>query len=250
MEQDFLLIVGIGFLAQIIDGALGMAYGVTTNAFLLALGIPPATASASVHAAEIFTTGASGLSHLALRNVDRRLLTRLLIPGVLGAIVGACLLSFLPVNPIRFVVALYLACMGTVILRKSWKKSTPTGHITGKITGLGLAGGFFDALGGGGWGPIVTSTLVARGGEPRFTIGSVNAAEFFIALAASFTFFLTIGLGYWRNVLGLVLGGVLAAPLAAFLCKRIPGRALMLLVGMLIILLSLRAMAQVLGWHP
>lgn len=250
MEENLPLIVAVGFLAQMVDGALGMAYGVTASTFLLTLGLPPAAASASVHVAEVFTTGVSGLSHLAFKNVDRKLFRKLAIPGVLGAILGAYALTALPVEPIRLAVAIYLAIMGIVILIKGIKRISPPGSEAKRLSLLGLAGGFFDAMGGGGWGPIVTSTLVARGGVPRYTIGSVNLAEFFIAVAASTTFFLTIGLGYWRIVLGLMLGGILAAPLAAFLCKKIPARALMLILGTLIILLSLRALAHVLGWFP
>ena len=250
MDPDFLWILGIGFAAQMVDGALGMAYGVTANSFLLTLGFPPAAASASTHAAEVFTSGVSGLSHLAVKNVDYRLFKRLLVPGAVGAVLGAYFLTILPLPPVRFVVSLYLAVMGMMILGKGLKRPASSAPVGKRMTLLGLAGGFFDAMGGGGWGPIVTSTLVARGGTARMVIGSVNLAEFFVALAASATFFLTIGHGHWWTVLGLVLGGVPAAPLAAVLCRKIPNRVLMLLVGLLIVLLSLRAMIHALGWLP
>lgn len=246
MELDFLLFLGVGFLAQIVDGALGMAYGVTSTTFLLSLGILPAVASASVHFAEVFTTGTSGLCHLYLKNIDMLLFKRLLVPGILGAALGAVLLTTLPLWPVRFGVALYLASMGGIILVKAWSKDLKPQRLGEKVIGLGFLGGFFDAMGGGGWGPIVTSTLVAQGCSPRFTIGSVNLAEFFVALSASLTFFLTIGIGYWQIVLGLILGGVLAAPLAAWLCSRLPPRLLMFVIGVLIILLSLRSVGQLL----
>jgi uncharacterized protein len=227
----------------LVDGALGMAYGVTSTTLLMTLGVPPAAASASVHTAEIFTTGASGFSHLVFKNIDRQLFKKLVLPGILGAALGAYLLTFLPVWPVQFLVAFYLAGMGAIIVRRAVRRIVRSEPMAGKVNLLGVVGGFFDAMGGGGWGPIVTSTstLVARGGNPRFAIGTVNLAEFFVALAASLTFLLTIGLGFWRIILGLIIGGVTAAPLAALLCRKIPSRLLMLGLGLLIILLSLRA---------
>ncbi len=245
MESDLLIFFVIGFFAQIIDGALGMAYGITATTFMISFGTPPAVASASVHLAEVFTTGASGASHLLFKNVDRRLFLQLAVPGTVGAVLGAYFLTALPVRPIRILVAVYLAVMGCVILYKASRRPPAVPVSRFQTRSLGLVGGFFDALGGGGWGPIVTSTLVARGGVPRMVIGSANLAEFFVAVGASFTFFLTIGLGYWQAVLGLVGGGILAAPLAAWLCRWLPARVLMYLVGALIFLLSLRALGHV-----
>lgn len=250
MDLVFLEFIAVGFLAQVVDGALGMAYGVTSTTFLLTLGIPPAAASASIHTAEIFTTGTSGIAHLSLGNVDWRLFRRLVVPGVAGAVLGAYLLTAVPAAPVRLAVAFYLAAMGLVILFRALRKAGGSSPATGRVGVLGLLGGFFDAMGGGGWGPIVTSALVARGGAPRFAIGSVNLAEFFVALAASATFLLTIGLGYWRIVLGLVLGGILAAPLAALLCRKLPARLLMFVIGGLILALSLRLAAQMLTGSP
>ncbi|BCR05631.1 UPF0721 transmembrane protein [Desulfuromonas versatilis] len=246
MESDLWIFFLIGFCAQIIDGALGMAYGVTATTFLISFGTPPAVASASVHLAEVFTTGASGASHLLLKNVDRRLFRQLAVAGAGGAIVGAYFLTTLPVRPVRVLVAAYLAVMGCLILFKATRRNLQARPVQRLQTGiLGLLGGFFDALGGGGWGPIVTSSLVARGQSPRLAIGSANLAEFFVAASASCTFLLTIGLGYWQAVLGLVAGGVFAAPLGAWLCRWLPVRVLMYLVGGLICLLSLRALAHV-----
>ncbi|WP_119458413.1 sulfite exporter TauE/SafE family protein [Rhodospirillaceae bacterium SYSU D60014] len=239
MGSDILLFAGIGFMAQLVDGALGMAFGVITNALLLSFGISPAAASASVHAAKIAIGGASGLSHLAFRNVDGVLIRRLVVPGVIGGIVGALLLSWVPGEAIRPFVAVYLLLVGVLILRGAWKqrKAEKRSHPR-RFTGLGLVGGFLDAVGGGGWGPIVTSTLVAGGMTPRFAIGSVNLAEFFVAVAISAVFFATIGLVHVETIIGLVLGGVLAAPLGAYLSKRVPGRLLMIAVAGGIILLS------------
>ena len=241
---DLLFYVGVGFLAQMIDGALGMAYGVTSTTFLLSRGILPAQASAAVHVSEMVTTLVSGLSHLALGNVDWSLFRRLVIPGVVGAAAGAYVLSSLPGDTIRPVVSAYLLIMGLVILWKAARGDINPQRVTTKICRLGLAGGFCDAVGGGGWGPIVTSTLVARGHEPRYTIGSVNAAEFFVTVSACVTFFMTVGFGYWRIILGLIAGAAIAAPLAAFVCRRVNARVLMTLVGVLISLLSLRTILQ------
>jgi len=240
MEDKIWIFIIVGFIAQIIDGALGMAYGVSSNTFLLSIGIPPATASASVHMAEIFTTAVSGFSHWRLKNIDRSLILKLLIPGVLGGITGAYLLSNLPGDMLKPYISAYLAIMGIVIIRKALLKNQEEKKVTTFIIPLGLIGGFFDAIGGGGWGPIVTSTLVARGNNPRYTIGSVNAAEFFVTFAESVTFILTLGLTHWKIILGLLIGGVIAAPLAAILCKKLPVKALMLGVGILILILSIR----------
>jgi uncharacterized protein len=239
MDSSFYIAVVVGFLAQIIDGTLGMAYGVSSSSFLLGMGIPPAAASASVHTAEIFTTAVSGLSHLRFGNVNKKLLPRLLIPGIVGAVLGAFVLTSISGHRIKPFIALYLLVMGAVILRKAMNHTVERENHAHVIP-LGLAGGFFDSIGGGGWGPIVTTTLLARGNHVRFTVGTVNAAEFFVTVAASATFFITIGLTHLFIILGLILGGILAAPLAAYICKKLPARVLMFVVGFLIILLSLR----------
>jgi len=229
----------VGFIAQMIDGSLGMAYGVSSTSFLLSLGIPPVTASASVHTSEIFTTAVSGLSHLKFGNVDKMVFKKLLIPGVLGGILGAYILTAIPGETIKPFVAFYLLIMGLVILWKAFRKVKEK-KVNTKLFPLGISGGFFDAIGGGGWGPIVTSTLVARGNNPRFSIGSVNLAEFFVTIAEVATFLAVIGLVHSRIIVGLIIGGVLAAPLAAYVCKRLPSRALMVIVGLLVIGLSIR----------
>ncbi|MBC7450664.1 MAG: sulfite exporter TauE/SafE family protein [Cytophagales bacterium] len=230
----------VGIAAQLVDGALGMAYGVTWSSFLLGLGVPPALTSASVHVAEIFTTGASGLSHLRFGNVNKKLFKYLLIPGMLGAILGAWILSdLINGNIIKPFIAIYLMILGVIILRKAFKKLIPkqkTKHV-GWLAGFG---GFMDAIGGGGWGPIVTSTLLSKGRSANYTIGSVNLAEFFIALAGAGTFLIFTGLSGWQAIAGLVIGGVIAAPFAAFVVSRIKRKTLMIIVGTLVIVLSMR----------
>jgi len=200
-------------------------------------------ASASVHLGKVFTTGVSGLAHLHFGNVDKSIAKKLLVPGVIGSVIGACLLVETPVAIIKPVVSTYLLVMGAVILYKGLRRrKTPHSSATSSLIPLGFAGGFLDAMGGGGWGPIVTSTLIANGSLPRYTIGSVNATEFFVAVASSVTFILTIGLGYWQAALGLIIGGVIAAPLGAYICRRLRTKHLMLFVVFLIMALGTRTL--------
>lgn len=241
MELPLFIFIIVGFIAQMIDGALGMAYGVSSTSFLLSIGIPPAAASASVHMSEVFTSGISGLAHFRFGNVDKALFKKLAIPGVLGGVAGAYFLSVLPGEKLKPYISAYLLVMGLIIIFKGIKKARQK-KIKGKIFPLGLAGGFCDAVGGGGWGPIVTSTLMAKGNNPRTTIGSVNMAEFFVTLFQSFVFIATIGLTHWKIILGLIIGGAIAAPLAAYVCKKMPVQKLMVLVGVLIVLLSARTL--------
>lgn len=242
---DFFIFVVGGFIAQMIDGSLGMAYGVSASTFLLSFGVPPAAASASIHTAEVFTSGVSGLSHLKFRNVNKKLFQYLLLPGVLGAILGAYVLSsFEQYNAyIRPVVAVYTLALGIIIIRKAFgtrKEKTKTGNVP-TLAGFG---GFMDSVGGGGWGPIVASTLIAKGRHPRYTIGSVNLAEFFVSLASSLTFFATIGISYFQIIAGLVLGGIIAAPIAASLTRKIPTKRMMVIVGIVIVLVSIRLIVK------
>jgi len=239
VDLNIVVFIIVGFIAQIIDGALGMAYGVSSTSFLLSIGIPPAAASASVHTAEVFTTFVSGVSHWKFGNVDKKLFKKLLIPGIIGGVLGAYVLTAVPAKMIKPFVGFYLLIMGVMILRKAYKKIQER-RVETKIIPLATAGGFFDAIGGGGWGPIVTSTLMARGHNPRFTIGSVNLSEFFVTVAEAATFFAILGLIHWQVIVGLLIGGVLAAPMAAYVCKRLPSRALMIIVGILITVLSVR----------
>jgi uncharacterized membrane protein YfcA len=243
--NEMLYYVLVGFVAQMIDGTLGMAYGVSASTLLLTRGIAPATVSATVHAAEVFTTGVSAVAHHYFANVDRRLFWRLVIPGVLGAIVGAYILSQIPGDRFKPIIAAYLLGMGVLIVIRVFRTVPPL-SVTTHLTPLGFCGAFIDAIGGGGWGPVVASTLIARGNHARLTVGSVNAAEFFVTLAASVTFIVTMGITHWPIIMGLAGGGMVAAPLGAYTCKRIPHRPFMFLVGLLVIGLSLRTLIQAL----
>lgn len=241
IAPEFYLFVICGFIAQLIDGALGMAYGVSASTFLLSFGIPPAAASASIHASEVFTSGASGLMHLKLQNVNKKLFKTLLLPGVIGAIVGAYVLSSLETYNqfIKPAVGLYTLYLGIIIIRKA-TKGLQRKIDSKNIPKLAAFGGFMDSIGGGGWGPIVSSTLIAGGRHPRYTVGSVNLTEFFVSLASSITFFFVIGLSFIQIIIGLILGGLLAAPIAATLTKRLPLKTMMILVGVIVILVSIR----------
>lgn len=238
---EFAGYVVVGFAAQVVDGAMGMAYGVTATTLLLSLGVPPAVASATVHLAECVTTGVSGLSHRAFGNVDGFLFRKLIIPGVVGAVLGAYVLATFPGERFRPLVAGYLLLMGVTIIVKVFRQFPPRA-VTTHLVPLGLVGGFLDAAGGGGWGPIVTTNLIARGREARFAIGSANAVEFFVAAAASVAFIVTLGVTSWPVVLGLALGGAIGAPVGAWACRRLPTRVLMISVGVLIVALSLRTL--------
>lgn len=244
LPPDFVLYVVIGFAAQLIDGALGMAYGVTASSLLLSFGVPPAVSSATVHAAECFTTGTSAISHHAFGNIDRKLFRRLLLPGMLGAGIGAYVLTSIDGDMLKPWIAGYLLLMGIMILFKSFRELVPK-EVTSHVSILGFFGALMDAIGGGGWGPIVASNLIARGHELRLTVGSVNAVEFFVTLTASVVFLLTIGTGHLGIVLGLALGGVVAAPLGAWLLRYVRPRLLMPVVGVLVICLSFRSLYQV-----
>ena len=239
--EMFLWFLLVGFVAQSIDGALGMAYGVSCNSILLGIGIPPAVASAWVHFAQVFTSLASGISHWKMGNVDWKLAKKLLIPGVLGSIIGAFLLSNVDGDIVKPVIALYLLVMGIVILGKVKKKHSPNFNRESRsLPVLATAGGFADAIGGGGWGPIVNSTLLSKGKIARYAIGTGNFVEFFVSLASASTFLFFVKELSLAPVLGLIIGGVIAAPFAAYICKLIKPKYLMIAVGVLIILLSIR----------
>lgn len=240
---ELLLYAGAGFVAQMIDGMLGMAYGVSATSLLLSLGVTPAIASASVHTAEVVTTGVSGYHHWRAGNVVWSFARKLLIPGVIGACLGAYVLTSVPGDTIRPFVAAYLMVMGIVIIGKALRRR-PQHDSHAQLVPLGFTGGFCDAIGGGGWGPIVVGTLLARGNTPRTTIGSVNFAEFFVTVAASATLLLTLRIPGWLPILGLAAGGAIAAPIAARLTGKIPARPLMFAVGVLVVLLSIRTIVQ------
>ncbi|MDQ7826359.1 MAG: sulfite exporter TauE/SafE family protein [Candidatus Eremiobacteraeota bacterium] len=231
----------IGLCAQLVDGTLGMGYGVLTNSVLMSMGLSPAVSSASVHLSEIFTTGLSGFFHTRFGNVEKGLFRKLVVPGVIGGAVGAYLLTSIDGRFIRPFISCYLCIMGIIIIVKTLREREQQ-KTEKHLIPLGLAGGFFDALGGGGWGPIVTSTLIAKGNAPRFTIGSVNTAEFFVTLAQSLVFIVTIGSVPWKIVIGLLCGGAIAAPWGAWLCRKLPHKPFSYAVGILIIALSARTL--------
>jgi uncharacterized membrane protein YfcA len=236
---DLLPFVAAGMAAQIVDGALGMAFGVISNTLLISLGVAPAAASAGVHTVETFTTCVSGLSHIAHRNVDWKLLARLAIPGIVGAALGAYVLTQIDGATAKQFVLAYLAAIGQFL---TWRGVRyPPHHKPARIVEpLGLAGGFLDAAGGGGWGPVVTGNLLVQGAEPRKTIGTVNSAEFLVTLTASVTFIAALGwAAFTVATLGLLIGGIVAAPLGAWLVKRIAPKRLLVLVGVLLTLTSL-----------
>lgn len=230
--------VAVGLLAQTVDGALGMAYGITSTTFLLVSGASPAVASASVHIAEVFTTGISGISHVKLGNVNKNLFLRLLIPGMIGAITGALIVSKINGAVIKPFVAAYLFLMGLYIISKVFKTIKTRKEEPRHVAKLGLLGGFVDAVGGGGWGPVVTTTLVGTGQDPRTTIGSVNLAEFFLTFTSATVFAVLVEDGPWPTVAGLVVGGLFAAPFAAVLTRKLHTRTLLILVGSVISLVS------------
>ncbi|AJD40482.1 sulfite exporter TauE/SafE family protein [Rhizobium sp. SEMIA 4085] len=235
MTLDFFFFVLVGFCAQIVDGALGMAFGVLSTTSLLALGVPVANASAMTHVAEIFTTAASGASHVYHRNVDWKLVARLAPAGMIGGAVGAYILANVEGKAIEPFVSAYLIAIGLVILFKAFQPHWPRDVKDWIVPPAGLCGGVLDAIGGGGWGPIVTSTLVSRGHDPKKVIGSTSLTEFAVTLTISLTFVLTLGWSELRSAVGLIVGGVIAAPLGAMLVKRLPVRPLMIAVSLVII---------------
>ncbi len=246
-DREFLLFCLAGFVAQIIDGALGMAYGVSCSTLLQSFGVPQKLVTASVHTAEVFTTGVSGLSHIAMRNIDKNLFFRLVIPGVLSAIVAAVLISnYIDGKAIKPYISAYLLILGCWVLFKSFRSIKIKDTALKYAPFLGLFGAFFDVIGGGGWGPIVTSNLIDKGKSPREIIGTVNTAEFFITFASTGIFIFLVGIDSWKIILGLILGGVVAAPIGAYLIKFIQPKTLLRLVGVLIIITNLYNLYKVL----
>ena len=236
---DLLPFVAVGFAAQLVDGALGMAFGVISTTLLLSIGVPPAAASAGVHTVETFTTGVSGLSHIFHRNVDWRLFARLAIPGVIGGVLGAYVLTQIDAGTVKPFVLAYLGGIGLYLIWRGFH--FPPDHKAARVVEpLGLAGGFLDAAGGGGWGPVVTGNLLVQGAEPRRTIGTVNTAEFVLTVSISATFIAALGwAAFTLATLGLLIGGVAAAPLGAWAAKKAAPKLLLILVGTLLTVTSL-----------
>jgi hypothetical protein len=234
MTIEHFWIAVVGFVAQAIDGALGMAFGVISTTALLTTGITPAQVSAIVHTAEIATTGAAAASHWWHRNVDVKLLIALALSGIVGGVIGALVLSNVDSAAIRPFVAAYLLVTGLLILLKASRRTPLSDAEVTYAAPLGLVGGFLDAVGGGGWGPLVTSTLIGSGHAPRRVIGTVSTAEFCVTTAIAAAFFTQLGSEHLDLVLALVIGGLFAAPLAGFVAKRVRPRPLMLAVGGLV----------------
>ena len=236
---ELLPYIAVGFAAQLVDGALGMAFGVISNTLMVGvLGVPPALASQRVHVVECFTTATSGISHLLHGNVDKSLFLRLLIPGMIGGVTGAYLLSSIDASVVKPFVMTYLAGIGIYLLWRGVTFPPPTKRPK-HVTPLGLVGGFLDAAGGGGWGPIVTSNLLIQGAEPRKVVGTVNVVEFFLTLTISATFIVSIGVADLAGAtLGFLIGGVAAAPLGAWAAKHFSTKAMLITVGVVLTLTS------------
>lgn len=238
MSVPFYVFIIVGLLAQMVDGALGMAYGITSSSLLLGIGLAPAVVSACVHAAEVATTGISGISHGYFGNIDKKLLLKLALPGSLGGMVGALLLTQLDTPWLRPIISAYLLLLGVYLIYRAYsglKKTAQVSHV--KTTAV--IAGFLDAVGGGGWGPMTTTRLISQNMEPRYAIGTVNAAEFFVSLAITIVFFSTLDLSHLNTILGLLIGGAIAAPFAAWLTKHLPARITMAVVGTLVVVISI-----------
>ncbi len=248
--EAMLPFIVVGFFAQLVDGALGMAFGVLTNTLLVSvMGLAPARASASVHLVESFTTAASAISHIVHRNVNWKLLGRLAIPGMIGGVAGAYLLTQIDGKVTKPFVMAYLTGIGVYLLWRAWRMDRGQVYKSAKLVEpLGLLGGFLDAAGGGGWGPVVTSNLLVQGTEPRTTIGTVNTAEFFLTTTISATFILTLGFeAFTVAAVGLIIGGLMAAPLGAVIARRIPAKPLLAMVGVLLTATSLFSLYKALA---
>ena len=237
--MDLLPFIGVGFVAQLVDGALGMAFGVISTTMLLSIGVTPAAASAGVHTVECFTTGVSGASHVLHRNIDWKLFGKLVIPGIIGGVLGAYVLTTIDASVARPIVLAYLSAIGLYLIWRGYHYPPPEKDPR-IVAPLGLAGGFLDAAGGGGWGPVVTSNLLLQGANPRKVIGTVNTAEFFLTVTISATFIAALGwAAFTTATVGLLIGGVVAAPLGAFAAKKVSSKLLLVMVGLVLTLTSL-----------
>jgi siroheme synthase-like protein len=247
LDKNFPWMVLAGFLAQMVDGATSMGYGVTSSIVLMSANVPPAAISGSIHTAEMFASGASGYSHYKFGNVNKKMFKALLIPGVIGAVLGAILLVKFGETHIRYIkpiMAAYTLILGIKIFITAFKKVTAKKKFKryGLLAGFG---GFLDSFGGGGWGPIVTSTLITKGRTPRYVVGSVSLTEFFVTLASAFTFFTLIGVQHWQVILALIIGGLIAAPIAAKLAGKLPRKASFMVLGVIVVAWSLRILIKI-----
>lgn len=241
-DSSFYWFILAGVVAQTVDASLGMGYGVSCSTLLLSLGIPPRVTTASVHTSAVFTAGVSGLAHLRFNNIDKKLFLRLVFTGVLGAVLGAYTISeILDGHAIKPYISGYLLILGCVIIYKGLIKKPKEHKEVKHAELLALVGGFLDAIGGGGWGPIVTSNIINQGKNPRHAIGTVNTAEFFVAFFGTGIFLFFVGIDSWQVILGLMLGGVLAAPIGAFITSKtdkLNKNSMMTIVGSFIVLIS------------
>lgn len=247
LDKNFHWLVLAGFLAQLVDGALGMGYGVTSATVLLSVGVSPATISGSVHTAEVFSSAASGYSHYKFGNVNKKLFKALVIPGVIGAILGAILLTWLgnaDAEWLRALLACYTLFLGVKFLLNAFREQRQQKKFK-RYSALAGAGGFLDSFGGGGWGPLVTTTLINKGRSPKYVIGSVSLTEFFVTLASAFTFFTLLGVSHWQVIFALMIGGFVAAPIAAKLAGKMPKKTAFILLGILVIIWSIRILVKV-----
>ncbi len=247
LDKNFHWMVLAGFLAQMVDGATSMGYGVTSSIVLQTAQISPAAISAGIHTAEMFTSGASGYSHYKFGNVNKKLFKALVIPGIIGAVLGALLLVKFDDTHIKYLrpaMAIYTLILGIKIFSNAFRSNGKKKFK--RYSWLAGAGGFLDSFGGGGWGPIVTSTLITKGRTPKYVIGSVSLTEFFVTLASAFTFFTLIGVQNWQIILALVIGGVIAAPIAARLAGKLPKKTSFILLGTVVVLWSIRILAKAL----
>lgn len=242
LPNEFYIMLAVGFFAQLVDGALGLGYGMTSAAAMMSMGIKLPAISGSIHTAEMFSSAVSGYSHYKFGNVNKKMLIWLAIPGVIGAVLGSLFVIYIGEEYEHYAypfVALYLLIIAIRLLAIAFKNKIVRKKIN-RIGLLGFSGGFFDAFGGGGWGPIVTSTLLTKGRQSKYVVGTVSLAEFFVTFAATMTFFTSLGVEYWYIVLGLIIGGMVAAPVAAKLAGKLPRKIAYLLVALLVIISSVR----------
>ncbi len=232
----------VGFLAEMVAGSMGMGYGVICTTTLLFLGIPPHAVSASIHSAESFTTAAGSISHIKLKNVSKGLVKKLAIPAIIGAVLGAVSLTYLGEyysKITKTIISFYTLYLGIQILSNAFKKKQDK-KLKRKtnLTRLGVIGGFIDAFAGGGWGPLVTGTLIKNSFTPRFAVGSSTVAKFILTLTAAITFIFTLGIQHWNIILGLLIGGIVTAPFSAMLTAKLPVKSMFVVIGILVIVMS------------
>ncbi|MCT4326812.1 TSUP family transporter [Elizabethkingia anophelis] len=254
LNQDghiFYWMLFVGFLAEIVAGSMGMGYGVICTTVLLLLNVPPPVVSASIHSAESFTTAAGSISHYKLGNVNKKMVWILVPVAILGAIIGAFTLSHFGehyAHIVKPIIACYTLYLGANILKNAFKKKGVTVKAKRKtnLRILGLAGGFIDSFAGGGWGPLVTGTLMKDGRTPRYVVGSSTVAKFLLTVTSAITFIFTIGIHHWNILLGLLLGGIFTAPFSAMLTAKLPTKKMFIVVGTVVIVMSLTTIVKAL----